>query len=59
MDVGSVVVLFDDGHGIYWICLAIWTNVVVGSDGDYQFGIGLAESGTILGGMVVGRILGG
>jgi hypothetical protein len=57
MDVRGIVVLLDDGNGIYWICIAIWTNVTMGSNSDYEFGIGIAESGTIVGRMVVGRIL--
>ena len=59
MDVRSLVVLLDDGNRIYWICIAIWANVTMGGNRDYELGIGVAKSGTIVGRMVVGRILSG
>jgi hypothetical protein len=59
VDVGSLVVLLDDGNRIYRVCLAIWADVVVGSHGDYELGIGTTEGRTFVGRMVVGRILGG
>ena len=57
MDLRSLVVLLDDGNGIYWIRSSIWTDVFVGGDGDYELGFGPTKSGTVVGGMVVGRIL--
>jgi len=59
VDVWSLVVLLDDGNGIHWVCLAIWANVFVGSHGDYELGFGATEGGALVGGMVVGRVLGG
>jgi len=59
VDVGSLVVLLDDGNRIHWVCPSIWTNVLVGSHGDYELGVGASEGGTFVGGMVVGRVLGG
>ena len=59
MDVRSIVVLLDDGNRVHWVCIAIWTNVIVGSDSDYKLGISTTKSRTIIGRMVVGRILSG
>ena len=59
VDVGSEIVLLDDGNRIHWVCPSLWTDVLVGSDGDYELGLGLAESGTVFGGMAMGRIFGG
>lgn len=56
MDDGSKEVFESDGDRIYGVCTTIWTNVNVGSDGNYKFGVSKTRSRRRKGGMAMGRI---
>ena len=59
MGVGSEEVLVVDGDRVYGVCAAVWTDVEMGSDCDYELGVGKTGSGGGEGDVVVGRVCSG
>ena len=59
MEFGSSIVHLDDGYRFYWLCLAVWTDVIVGSNSDYKLVLGYSIGRSIVRGMGMGRFFGG
>lgn len=58
MDDGGKEVFEGDGNRIYGVRATIWTDVDVGSNGNYEFGVSETGGRRRKGSVVVGRICG-